>query len=335
MNTALKFQISDLFTAVPERSSGDEVCIICPELGCEDRNGNRSVNLKSLKTYCWRCGKGGDFFIWAKRLGFSVENREVTDYDADYSTMTVDRVEERTILTPLPGKIGLPKGFKPLAQGTKTAYYKLISRMARRKNLHVDDFVEAGAGYTREGKWEKFCIFPVLEYDHMVYFQGRTYLDYEGQPTKSFPNRKECPLGARYWLYGMDALGAEGAQTAIVVESILNVLSLRKRLRELEVKEYVPVCVFKHSISQPQAIKLARFKSIQEICILFDHDATAKAWDQGALLQAKYRVTVAEMPGSEGNSKMDANDAVDVALEAVCNRKKFSDVDRPYDLTRL
>ncbi len=326
--SALKREIQNLFTVVKDRCTDEEMCVVCPQPGCGDENGNRSVNLKSGKTFCWRCNKGGDFAKWARGLGHDVQDGLVEtsdldmleDWDATVATVTK---------TPVPDNVPLPSGFIPLVKEPKSAYYALIAKMAKKKNLDISDLVRVGAGFTRSGYWEPYCVFPVVEYGQVVYYQGRTYVDVAGQTTKQFPSRKVVPLGARYWVYNLNALGRPGARIAIVVESILNVLSLEKRLAELGVTDYVPVCVFKHKISVPQLIKILRYKNIEEICILFDHDAIDTAWEQSGYVEVKKHVSIAEMPPGENNKKQDANDNVDAALQAVVDRK-------PYDsLTKL
>ena len=106
-------------------------------------------------------------------------------------------------------------------------------------------------GFTKDfaSKWEPFAIFPGLEYDRIVYYQGRTYYDDPGMSTKRFPNRTEAPLSSKYWIYNIDALNGPGVRMAVVVESILNVLSLQKQFNLEGVTDMVPVCVFKHLVS--------------------------------------------------------------------------------------
>jgi hypothetical protein len=83
---------------------------MCPEPGCNDETGNRSVNLKNGKTSCWRCNIGGNFISWARRLGytFSSEGEYLTSVDP--RDMLKERPEERSIL-PVVTDIKLPEGF--------------------------------------------------------------------------------------------------------------------------------------------------------------------------------------------------------------------------------
>jgi len=86
----------------------------------------------------------------------------------------------------------------------------------------------------------------------------------------------------------------------------------------------VPVCVFKHHISQVQVIKLARCVGVKEFCFLFDHDAIEQTWRNISGLANRRKVSVAEMPMLDGNEKMDANDNVDAAIGAIEKRKLFT-----------
>jgi hypothetical protein len=108
----------------------------------------------------------------------------------------------------------------------------------------------------------------------------------------------------------------------VVVESILNVLSLQRRLAELGLREYVPVCVFKHALSRVQHRKITRSRRLAEFCFLFDFDATSAAWRACGSVDDLLRVSVAEMPDL-GNPTLDPNDNVDAAIEALQRRRPF------------
>jgi hypothetical protein len=222
-------------------------------------------------------------------------------------------------------EVELPKGFTPILRNPKSIYTKLITKMAHRKNLEYQDLTEAGVGYTMDDpRWEPFAIFPVYEYDTCVYFQGRTYVDVPGETTKRFPSRNQIKWGAGYWVYNIDTVRAVRPTTVIIVESILNVLSLRWKLRELGWSDVVPVCVFKHHLSQVQAIKLLRCKGVKEFCLLFDHDAIEKTWQSVGYIGNKVKVTVAEMPMKDGNKKLDPNDDVEAAIDAIEKRSLYT-----------
>jgi len=234
--------------------------------------------------------------------------------------------EEQTTAVPVLQEVELPTGFTPIARTKKCVYTKLIAEMAERKNLDYEAFAEAGVGYTMDDQiWEPFAIFPVVEYGMTVYYQGRTYIDVPGQTTKRFPSRSAVKWGASYWVYNIDEVRANEAEIVVIVESILNVLSLRRKFKELGWKKVVPVCVFKHHMSQIQVLKLLRCPSIKECCMLFDHDAIDATWKMVGTLSEKVCVTVAEMPMKGGNKKMDPNDDVDAAIEAINTRTLYTE----------
>lgn len=321
----LKQEIENTFRVVRDKSTQDELVFLCPE--CGDKSGHRSVNLKTGKTFCWRCNTGknnkGQFLSWAKALGYEFAVNE------GYSSVPVEQVlyapEEQTSAVPVLKAVDLPKGFTPIARTPKNCYTKFITDMARRKNLDYPDFVEAKVGYTMDDPlWEPYAIFPVYEYGMCVYYQGRTYIDVPGEPTKRFPSRNRVKWGASYWVYNIDAVRAQQAEIVVLVESILNVLSLRRKLRELGWDTIVPVCVFKHHVSKVQIIKLLRCKGVKEFCLLFDHDAIEKTWHNIGSLANKVAVTVAEMPMKDGNEKCDPNDDVDLAIGAIESRKLYT-----------
>jgi len=319
----LKQEISHTFQVVPHKSSNEELVILCPE--CGDKSGHRSINLRTGQTFCFRCNKGqhnkGFFLAWAKALGYTFAN------ESELSTIPL-----RDLLAPVPpkslipvvSKIKLPKGFTPITEEPKSVYTKLITAMAVRKNLDFDAFAEAGVGFTRIApKWEAFAIFPVREYNLDVYYQGRTYVDVPGESTKLFPSKFDVKYGAAFWIYNIDELRNSRAKVAVVVESILNVLSLKRKFREIGCTDFVPVCVFKHYVSNVQVLKLIRCPHLKEICLLFDHDAIEATWKTVGTMTNQITLTVAEMPTLDGNKKLDPNDNVDAALDALDTRRRY------------
>ena len=141
----------------------------------------------------------------------------------------------------------------------------------------------------------------------MVYYQGRTYVDVPRESTKRFPTREECPNSSKFWIYNIDELRKTGG-IALAMESILNVLTMRRFFRENGITGIVPVCIFKHYLSKPQARKILEVPNLKEICLLYDHDATRLAWEKTPMLSDRVSVTVAEMPPGPGGEKNDPND---------------------------
>ena len=317
----LKAEIESTFSVVPSRSTANELVFVCPEPGCGDQSGNRSVNLLTGKTNCWRCNKASNNFVaWARHLGFAFSNDENVGVATDFEPLEVRRL--RTHLPPV-RPVKLPDGFQYIADFPDSVYTRYIGEMAERKNLTLDDFVRANVGFTRVGRWSDYAIFPVVEYGTAVYYQGRTYAENPGQRTKKFPSNDEVEYGAKYWVYGIDEARVRTTQIVLVVESILNVLSLRAQFATLNWTNVVPVCVFKHSISQPQWLKLTQIPHLEEICILFDHDATRSVWAMGNRLSSRASLTVAEMPAGPNNEKYDPNDDVEAAIDAFLARKPY------------
>lgn len=320
----LKATVKSLFTVVRERSTDEEIVIICPQPGCGDATGNRSVSVKNGKTSCWKCNVGGDFVRWARRLGYSVEDNVSA---ASIKEVINLRPEQRSIL-PVVTDVKLPEGFTKCRDSLKSVRTRLIGEMAVRKNLALQDMLDCDAGWTSKNPlWEPFTIFPVYEYGKVVYYQGRTYCDVPDETTKKFPSRHELKWGARYWIYNIDALMKHEARVALVVESILNVLSLKKLFRKLGIKHIVPVAVFKHAVSYEQYVKLSRVRHLEEVCMLFDHDAVALSWKDAQKFTNMFKITVAEMPAGEGNARLDPNDDVELAWNVFQQR-------HPYRLTR-
>jgi hypothetical protein len=73
-----------------------------------------------------------------------------------------------------------------------------------------------------------------------------------------------------------------------------------------------------------QAIKIVRCSNVREVCMMFDHDAIDATWRSIGNLNNRITVTVAEMPGSAENKKLDPNDDVDAAVEAFQTRKLYT-----------
>lgn len=331
----LKQEIESTFHVVRERSTKEELVFVCPE--CGDHSGNRSVNLRTGKTFCWRCSKGqnnkGNFIAWARSLGYEFLKQDGA-MGIPLDTLLEQDSEPQSVV-PVVKEVALPKGFTPIKRTPKNYYTKLITAMARRKNLDYCDFAEANVGYTMEDcRWEPYAIFPVYDYGKCVYYQGRTYIDVPGETTKRFPSRSQVQWGAGYWVYNIDTVRQQKPDIVVVVESILNVLSLRWRLRELGWHSVVPVCVFKHHISRVQVLKLLQCSRVKEFCLLFDHDATNSAWRTVGALGNKVAVTVAEMPELSHNQKCDPNDDVDAAIRAIEKRTVYTAANTSDNLLR-
>jgi hypothetical protein len=346
--------IRECLTQVPERSRGDEVCVICPEPACGDQSGNRHVNLKSGLTGCYRCNRGGPVANWAKRLGLTFDFGTWTPAAVGMDqlavlTASLDGLAEgpsrRSGYIP---EVELPRGFTALRDEPDSAYARLIGKMAERKRLTLDVLTEAGVGFTREDRrWEPFAIFPVFEYRRPVYFQGRTYQDpKDGGSTKQFPTRTECPLSSRYWIYGADEVAAQGG-VVIFVEAILNVLSLRLALARRGVTGVVPAAVFKHKLSLEQVQKVMATgrrarqggHPVTEFCFMYDGrtsdevrrglpgDAARAARLDAARLAATAPVTIVDLP-----DRVDPNDDADLAVDLFLRRRRW---DRQSDLSSL
>jgi hypothetical protein len=304
---------------VRSKSSQEEIVVVCTEPGCTDRSGHRGINTKTGKTNCWICNKGGLFTKWARRQGFEVDDIDENQHKS-LEEIVVDKRPDK-MLVAYSSDIKLPEGYTLIKDAPKSVYTRMIEEMAVRKNLDRETFERAGVGFTKtDYRWEPYAIFPVIEWDRVVYFQGRTYRDKPGETTKKFPSRKDAPYGARHWLYNIDKL-RQGAHTAIVVESMLNVLSLENEIRKRGWKGIVPVAIFKHKISQEQMVKLLSCRKLKEVCLMFDDDATADAQASTAGLTNTIRVSVAEMP-----YKVDPNDNAELACDIFMKRAIF---DRP------
>lgn len=319
-----------MFEVVRDRCHGDEIVTICCVPGCGDTTGNRSWNLRNGKTSCWRCNMGGDAVKFMRWLGYAVEDSGTPMLSLDELFKVLDPPKPVSFI-PVISEISLPDGFRTCYDNPNSVYTRSISEMAVRKNLTPEDVINAGVGYCiGDSSWQWFAIFPVVEYGRLVYFQGRTYWDdtsaelTKSHSTKKFPSRKEAPLSSKYWIYGIDEIDKPGVDTVVIVESILNVLSLKAKFAELGVTNMVPICVFKHSVSKTQFLKLLRFKHIKEAILLFDFDAIDLSWKDARHIDDLIRVSIAEMPYADGVPKLDPNDDVDAAWEAIKSRQPYS-----------
>ena len=319
-------EVSVTFQVIHSRSTKEELVILCPEPGCADSSGNRSINVKTGKTNCWRCNKGGDFVRWAKGLGYEVQ-------EGESSAVTMDQLEEMEseveasprLRSGFIREVKLPSGFIRIADEPDSAYARLIERMAIKKRLSFDDFATAGVGFTRDSVvWEPFAIFPVIDRGLVVYYQGRTYVDIPGESTKKFPSRSEISLGASNWVYNIDTLRAKRAKTVIVVESILNVMSLQKELDRHEVDWAVPVAVFKHAVSRPQEQKIMSVSSVIEICLMFDSDFAESSKKLANRFMNQRQFSVAVIPPREDGGIQDANDNALLAYQQFAQRQFYS-----------
>lgn len=330
------------FTVVKARCTVHEVVILCP--GCGDASGNRGVNVKTLATNCWRCGKGGGLVRWASGLGIHVDIEETAQQGVEIDEMAaileaLDRQHEVVKPSGYIPEVKLPTGFTRLEDEPDCVHARLIVKMAQRKGLDREDFYRAGAGFTRQSpRWEPFAIFPVFEWGRPVYYQGRTYVDRPGESTKQFPTREECPLSSRYWLYGLDEVAASGGHV-ILVEAIFNVLSLRKEIARRGLTGIVPVAVFKHKLSSHQLTKLQKVSQrarlgghpVASWSVMYDGRTRGEVerGDKGDALQSAYGdaaqlydeitpVSVVELP-----DRVDPNDDPVTALDCFLAREPY------------
>lgn len=321
---ALKSFAARHFTVVQARSTVDELVILCPTCGGGDQSGNRSVNVRNGMTHCWKCEKNSGSFAWlARKLGLTVEDDK--PMAKPLSELTVKKYAPPASLAPPVLSIKLPDGFIPCSERPNSYYTELIGEMAARKNLTIEDFIAAGVGYTKTNTlWEPYAIFPVVDYGRVVYYQGRTYIDKPGESTKRFPSRQEVSNGSMFWVYNIDEVRRKKAVTVIVMESILNVLSVKKVLAMAQIDDAVPVAVFKHAVSAPQAHKILVNAHVREICLLYDRDASRTSWMASPQLADRTVLSIAEMPEGPGGAKNDPNDDAEAAVEAFLCRIRYS-----------
>ena len=312
--------LDDNFEVVEDRSTADEVTIICPNDACGDRSGNRSVNLKSGLTNCWKCGKWKGPVAWLFRdcdVEYDEASLDSLDVEPD-AAVGLEESLESVAATPAV-EVDLPTGFTRMADDPNSAYSELIGQMAVRKHLTKRALMAAGVGFTKRGSWEPYAIFPVIESGVVVYYQGRTYgQSAEGGKTKKFPSKKVVPNGASHWVYNFDKAARPETQVLIIVESMLNAISLELELARLQIQGVVPVAVFKHAVSKVQFKKLAALQP-KECCFMYDGDATEAAWHEAATKPFGCVVSIAEMPVGT-----DANDDVQLALDRFGKRRPYS-----------
>src|SRR5262252_3415460 len=162
---SLRHAVESLFQVVRERNAGDEIYFVCPEHDCGDVTGNRSVNLKSGKTFCWRCSKGGDFIKWARKLGYDTsDDQETFLCQEPLAEMDFSFKRDQRTLLPLIRAVKLPYGFRYCHENQHNVYTELIAEMARRKRLAIEDLFRARVGFTKvDPRWEPYAIFPVFE----------------------------------------------------------------------------------------------------------------------------------------------------------------------------
>jgi hypothetical protein len=255
-----------------------------------------------------------------KRHGVDVISGPSAVSDVDELRGLLSSKAERSLLPVV--SVQLPEHCHRIADYPTSAYTKAIEDMAIKKRLTLQDMVEADVHFSRlNPRWEDYAIFPVVEFGRLVYYQGRAHNPHPEVVGKRFPSKATLPYGAQYWVYNIDE--ARKAKVVIVVESILNVLSLRRRLRELGSVDVAVACVFKHAVSKTQAIKLLKIRGLEELCFMFDADATAIAIKHAATFSGSIKATVAIIPPKLGPTQ-DANDDVDEAIRQFDARRRPS-----------
>jgi len=259
-------------------------------------------------------------------LGHEIDDQGTTAATIDEIETLIDEISTVTS-TPVLSGIRLPVGFTKIDKEPECAYTRLITRMAHKKGLDYEDFVNAGVGFTRDDPlWEPYAIFPIIEFGRVVYYQGRTYGTPPDGKTKRFPSKAQ--YGSKYWVYNIDAVRkTQAGVIVIIVESILNVLSLQKLINDMGHTNIIPLAIFKHSVSVPQGKKIMACKNIEEICFMYDSDFWAHGFKDAQNMANFKKVTVSHMPNHSSGKKQDPNDDPSEAWKAFLSRKSSGPID--------
>jgi hypothetical protein len=248
--------IKDHFAAVKETNEGWRAN--CPMCG------------DSEKKLYWNVDKGVGCCFHSECPWFK-DRGGVTEYrlKAYFEKEGIEVVVPEVIRADLKSKLKLPEGFRTLKSmpdyRSEPIYDYLDSRGLRRKIVNM-----ARVGYVREGDLWGYMIFPVFNFDgQVIYWQGRRFKNRKSKfynPTSSV--RDEILYQVRW---------PRKPKTCIVVESIINVLTLESNWGE---DDAVIMGTFGTSITEEQFYKILEYNGvIKEIVLALDPDALRVAFD--------------------------------------------------------
>jgi hypothetical protein len=151
-----------------------------------------------------------------------------------------------------------------------------------KKRLTYDEVQYWPLGACRSGYFEGYVIFPFIEDNTVVYWQGRA-INPEAKLRKLNPRKQDCSLGKSHWLYGYPF--AQREHHLYLVEGTLDQISLQNWLWKNKGLDHTALAIngtslsFPHEDQHPLNSQFGQIVALKpsSLTFMFDADAYHKA----------------------------------------------------------
>ena len=276
--------LEDKFGLVWVGSGGSEINVKCPFCVMrglsEDLSGHLALNFGKNVGHCVRCDRGiKDLVGWLKKYHNMPYLVDVRRIGSDIQNLKKKLSGDSEPVDQKYQEIGLPAGAKPLRVSNwgKGVY----SESLMKKNILPEEVEEYQIHYCPEGKYEGYVIFPFIEDDEVVYWQGRAALPELLRKTN--PPKSTAPLGKAHWLYRREMI--KKRSKVYLVEGSLDHISAQRHLTKNFGEGHYATSLqgtalsFPSEDEHPLNSQFGQLMDLEpsEVCVLFDPDARKKA----------------------------------------------------------
>lgn len=209
---------------------GDQANVRCPYCHkrgmTEDLSGHLGLNFRINKAHCVRCSWGhGSLSGWLANVGGVSASFTLGDLKRELKAV-LDTARKAVYDDRLGAN--LPNEAMLIGRHTATHFYESLQK----KDIAWEEVRENRLMYCPDGQYGQYVLFPFVEGEEVVYWQGRAATEEllaDAKRKKRNPPTKDG-LGKAAWLYGIHE--AEPGCDLYLVEGTLDRISLQRWLRK-------------------------------------------------------------------------------------------------------
>lgn len=247
--TAAALEVLEAKFGMSALSESGEVTVICQNCHhrgmTPDKAGHLGLNIGKNVGYCVRCGWScGNLQEWLSKIGVDVTALIFNTHNEVFAIFKEDQEPPELKSQNLP----LPFGTRTMGERDWATPGNIFAESLRQKNLTWDVCQYWPITLCEQGFYAGYVIFPFVEGEDIVYWQGRAALD-DLKLRKINPSKKNCKLGKKSWLYGY-SLCSRGCHLYLV-EGTLDQISLQWFLWQTYGPDHVAVAIQGTSLSFP------------------------------------------------------------------------------------
>lgn len=263
--------------------------INCPFPQCSDPSYHLGINMKSGLFHCWICGEKGSMEKLVQKIA-GVPSWKAKQITKDFDINFQEKEEEKSIVEKVEWPKGIEKGFPDMhRQYLKSRGFNpdfLIKKYQLKACLHLGD------------KFAYRIIVPVIIDGKIVSLVGRDITGKQQMKYWNLPNELSM-IDTKDCLYNIDTV----KDKVLIVEGIFDAWSVGDGCVATLGTEY--------TLNQ---LRLLYEKDVKEAFVMYDPDATKKAYKLGHTLSSFIpRVEVIEL---------DDKDPADMGKEKIIKLKK-------------